>query len=106
MKTYKLDITISAQEDLERLYDFLSDHDTFLAERDVSAIEKSYEFLRFMPESCCRAPMRLEGLLEVHVYREMIVRFGRSGYLVLFEIQGDETVSVLAVKHQRENDYH
>ena len=106
MKTYKLDITISAQEDLERLYDFLSDHDTFLAERAVAAIEKSYEFLRFMPESCCRAPMRLEGLLEVHVYREMIVRFGRSGYLILFEIQGDETVSVLAVKHQRENDYH
>ena len=45
MKTYKLDITIAAQEDLERLYDFLSDHDTFLAERAVAAIEKSYEFL-------------------------------------------------------------
>jgi plasmid stabilization system protein ParE len=102
MKTYKLDITIAAQEDLERLYDFLSDQDAFFAERAVEAIEKAYEFLRFMPESCRRAPTRLDG----HVYREMIVKFGRSGYLILFEIQGDETVSVIAVKHQRESDYH
>jgi plasmid stabilization system protein ParE len=74
----------------------------FFAERAVEAIEKAYEFLRFMPESCRRAPTRLDG----HVYREMIVKFGRSGYLILFEIQGDETVSVIAVKHQRESDYH
>ncbi len=102
MKTYTLDITIAAQEDLERLYDFLSDQDAFLADRAISTIEKAYELLRFMPESCRRAHLQLEG----HVYREMIVKFGRSGYLVLFEIQRDETVSVLAVKHQRESDYH
>lgn len=102
MKTYTLDITIAAQEDLERLYDFLSDQDAFLADPAISTIEKAYELLRFMPESCRRAHLQLAG----HVYREMIVKFGRSGYLVLFEIQRDETVSVLAVKHQRESDYH
>ena len=106
MKTYKLDITIAAQEDLERLYEFLSDQDAFFAERAVEAIEKAYEFLKFMPESCRRAPMRLEGSLGGHIYREMIVKFGRSGYLVLFEIQDDATVSVIAVKHQRKSDYH
>ncbi len=102
MKTYTLDITIAAQEDLERLYDFLSDQDAFLAERAISTIEKAYELLRFMPESCRRAQLQVEG----HVYREMIVKFGRSGHLVLFEIQRDQTVSILAVKHQRESDYH
>jgi plasmid stabilization system protein ParE len=101
MKTYRLEITIAAQEDLQRLHDFLCDQDALVAERAIEAIQKAYEFLKFMPESCRRAGWQPDG----NVYREMIVRFGRSGYLVLFEIQADETVSVIAVKHQRETDH-
>jgi hypothetical protein len=38
--------------------------------------------------------------------RELIVPFGRSGYVALFEIEYDSTVAVVAVRHQLEDDYH
>ena len=38
--------------------------------------------------------------------RELIVPFGRSGYVALFEIENDYTVTVVAIRHQREDDYH
>lgn len=38
--------------------------------------------------------------------RELIVSFGTSGYVLLFEIETAEQVTILAVRHQREEDYH
>ena len=38
--------------------------------------------------------------------RELVISFGASGYVALFEIENDTVVTVLAVRHQRENDYH
>jgi plasmid stabilization system protein ParE len=37
-------------------------------------------------------------------YREWIIDFGSSGYLVLYRFQGD-TAYLLAVRHQRELEY-
>jgi len=38
--------------------------------------------------------------------RELIIPFGRSGCVALFEIENDSTVAVIAVRHQLEDDYH
>jgi hypothetical protein len=38
--------------------------------------------------------------------RELIIPFGRSGYVALFEIEDASTVVVLALRHQLEDDYH
>ncbi len=38
--------------------------------------------------------------------RELIVSFGSSGYVLLFEVEAAEQVTILAVRHQREDDYH
>jgi hypothetical protein len=38
--------------------------------------------------------------------RELLVSYGTSGYVALYEIEGDHTVTILAVRHQREDDYH
>ena len=38
--------------------------------------------------------------------RELLIGFGKDGYVALFEIEGPDTVTVLAVRHQREDDYH
>jgi len=35
-----------------------------------------------------------------------LIPFGVSGYIVLFEIEDKETVTILAARHQREEDYH
>ncbi len=37
--------------------------------------------------------------------RELLIPFGRSGYVALFEIDDAETVTLLAFRHQREDDY-
>ena len=36
----------------------------------------------------------------------MLIAFGSAGYVALFEIEPPTTVTVLAVRHQREDDYH
>lgn len=37
--------------------------------------------------------------------RDFTVPFGSSGYIILFEVVDDETLAVLAIRHQREADY-
>jgi hypothetical protein len=37
-------------------------------------------------------------------YRERIIPFGESGYVVLYHLE-DETAVILAVRHQREAGY-
>ena len=38
--------------------------------------------------------------------RELIIPFGSTGYIALYEIVSTSKVVVLAVRHQREEDYH
>ena len=38
--------------------------------------------------------------------RELMIPFGASRYVALFENDSDKTVSILAVRHQVEEDYH
>jgi len=38
--------------------------------------------------------------------RELIIPFGATGYVALYEITGPSSVLVLAIRPQREEDYH
>lgn len=38
--------------------------------------------------------------------RELIIPFGRSGYVALFEIEGASHMLITAVRHQLEDDYY
>jgi hypothetical protein len=38
--------------------------------------------------------------------RELVIPFGGTGCVALFEIDDNQTVTILAVRHQREDDYH
>lgn len=40
------------------------------------------------------------------VVRELIIGFGAAGYVALFEIDDARTVSIVAIRHEREDDYH
>jgi hypothetical protein len=40
------------------------------------------------------------------VLRELVIPFGRSGHVALFEIEDESTVAVAAVRHLLEDDYH
>ncbi len=98
--TYAVRYTKAAKEDLKRLYGFLLDHDQQAACRAREAIAKAMGFLRDFPFACRKA------VPDNPFLREMLISFGASGYVVLFEIEDKETVTNLAVRHQREEDYH
>jgi hypothetical protein len=36
----------------------------------------------------------------------LLIAFGSSGYVALFEIEKPDTVTILAIRHQRDEDYH
>ena len=38
--------------------------------------------------------------------RELLISFGTSGYVALFEIENEKSITILAVRHQREEDYY
>lgn len=99
---FKVRFTPEAEEDLLRLFDFLLEQDLATAEKAYAAIAKSVELLEVFPFSCRKA---LGGDGNPFL-RELIVPFGGSGYVALFEIENGRTVNNLAVRHQREEDYH
>jgi plasmid stabilization system protein ParE len=98
--SYRLRVTEAAQENLERLFDFLAANDLEAAVRARAAIEKAYEFAEVMPFGCRKADDSNPFL------RELVIPFGAAGYVALIEIEDDKTVSVLAIRHQREEDFH
>lgn len=61
-------------------------------------IAKGMELLAEFPFTCRKAT-------DSPFLRELVISFGVAGYVVLFEIDNETTVTVLAVRHQRENDY-
>jgi len=38
--------------------------------------------------------------------RELVILFGNSGYVALFELEDARMVTVLAVRHRLEDDHH
>ncbi|MEK7435584.1 MAG: type II toxin-antitoxin system RelE/ParE family toxin [Pseudomonadota bacterium] len=102
MKKYKVRFTPEAEADLLRLFDFLLEQDVAAAETARAAIAKAIELLDVFPFTC-RKSLGGDGN---PFLRELIIPFGASGYVALFEIENGDTVTVLAVRHQREEDYH
>ena len=100
MRSYKVRFTPEAEDDLLRLYDFLIVKDVRAAERALEAIEAATHLLAISPSSGRKATAGDP------VLREMLIPFGSAGYVVLFEVEPPSAVTVLAVRHQREDDYH
>ena len=101
--TFSVRFTPQAEDDLVRLYEFILERDaTDLAhaERALAAIWHGIHALEISPFSYRKADAANPFI------RELIIPFGASGYVALFEIDDPQTVTVLAVRHQREDDYH
>jgi len=98
--TFEVRYTPGAREDLKRLYAFLLEKDLAAAREARQAIEKAMAFLKDFPFSCRKADPANPFL------RELIIPFGNAGYVALFEIEDASTVTILAIRHQREEDYH
>jgi plasmid stabilization system protein ParE len=102
--TYSVSLTREAKDDLARLERFLekcaSDSgDRELPSRALDAIITEFAVLARNPHTC-----RKTG--DDPGERELIIPFGKSGYVALFHIVGPGDVVVSALRHQREDDYH
>ena len=97
--SFRVRYTRGARNDLRRLYEFLLKKDLHAARRARAAIAKGVAFLSESPFTCRKAAPNTPLL------RELIIPFGASGYVALFEIEDRETVTILAIRHQREDDY-
>ena len=73
--------------------------DADAAKRAVLAIREAFVPLRLFP--LIGRPVEDSADL-----RELVIDFGASGYLALYQFEATEhAVTILALKHQREDDY-
>ncbi len=87
-----------AAHDLEQLVDFLLQHDATAAIKTIDIITDAIALLTQHP---------LIGIPVEHGLRELVISRGKTGYLALYEFdEPHDVVIVLAVRHQREQDYH
>ncbi len=96
--TFLVRLTGTARDDLRHLYKFIAERDAAAAERALEAIERGFGFLEHSPFSCRKAGAS-------PLLRELIIAFGSTGYVALFSIDDDRTMTLCAVRHQREDDY-
>lgn len=103
---FRVRLTRAAQQDLDRLFDFILERELSreggslaLPEQAMAALRAGIATLRTSPFTCRKAGRS-------PFLRELVVSFGRTGCVVLFEVEDDSQVTVLALRHQREDDYH
>ena len=88
----------AALADVKRLHKFLQSKDPVAAREAVKSIRQSVRILAHKPEIGRPVDdMSIE-------FREWLIDFGRSGYVVLYRYDATETV-ILAVRHQKEVGY-
>lgn len=98
--SYNVRYTRAAREDLTRLYGFLLQQSPSLAQLARTAIGKAMELLTEFPFSCRKVTPDNPFL------RELLITFGSNGYVALFEIETNNQITILALRHQREEDYY
>ena len=94
----------SARDDLKRLYEYLLDRATTAEDLDLA--ERALVTLVGSVDSLGRSPFIYRKAGPSPFLRELLIPFGNSGYVALFEIEDASTVTILAMRHQLEDDYH
>jgi len=95
----------SARDDLLRLSDLLLERartaeDLDAAQAAIDAIQDAVE------RNLSRSPFVYRKAADSPFLRELMISFGGTGYVALYEIEDACHVMILAVRHQLEDDYH
>ena len=102
--TFAVRYSASARDDLKRLYEHLLDRSTSV--EDLELAEQALAAIVDAADRLCRAPFVYRKAGTSPFLRELLIPFGSAGYVALFEIEDASTVTILAVRHQIEDDYH
>ena len=102
--TFAVRYSASARDDLKRLYQYLLDRSTSVDDLEIA--ERALDAIVDAAERLGRAPFVYRKAGPSPFFRELLIPFGSSGYVALFEVEDASTVTTLAVRHQVEDDYH
>jgi plasmid stabilization system protein ParE len=92
-------LSAQAQSDLQRLHEFLVTKDRSTANRAIQTIRASFKTLTY-------APVIYRPASDDPSFREMVIDFGASGYVALYDYnETTQTSTIYAIKHQLERDY-
>lgn len=92
-------LSARAQSDLSRLH-------TFLISKDINAAKRALLVIRESFMRLTQTPIIGRPVVDSDDLRELVIDFGTSGYLALYRYEPAlEVVTILAIKHQREDDY-
>ena len=93
----RVQITVRALADLERLFDFLAEHNPKLARERMLSVRRALELLADHP---------LLGRQTEDGRRELILSRGRFGYVAKYRwVPAEDVILILAVRHQLEAGY-
>ncbi|HES75876.1 MAG TPA: type II toxin-antitoxin system RelE/ParE family toxin [bacterium] len=91
-------VSSGAQADLVRLRQFIQDKNPDAAERAAQTLIDAINLLSDNPELGKPHP-------KVLALRLLFVPFGRAGYVVAYRyLNANDQVTILAIRHQREQD--
>ncbi len=103
--SFVVELSPAAVDDLERLFDFLLERSE--TTEDLDRAQAAIEAIRATAKHrLAITPFSFRKAAQNPAQRESIIPFGGTGYVALFEIVSPSRVLVLAVRHQREEDYH
>lgn len=88
-----------ALDDLDRIFEFLAEHDPEAAVDHIDKLRNAILVLDMHPR--IGRPIDSSSAL-----RELVISHGRSGYIALYEhSEAEQMIRVMAVRHQREVGY-
>ena len=103
--SFFVELAPEAVADLERLFDHLLDKADTTEELDRA--QTAIDAIRAAAQHrLAITPFSFRKAAQNPAQRELIIPFGSTGYVALYEIVSSSKVVVLAVRHQREEDYH
>lgn len=103
--SFVVQLSPAAEADLERLFEFLLDRAE--TTEDLDRTQAAIDAVRAAAQhGLATTPFSFRKAAQHPAQRELIIPFGGTGYVALYEIVNTSKVIVLAVRHQREEDYH
>ena len=103
---YSVQFSAEADEDLERLFDFILERELESATGDLDIPERALKSIKYGIVFFRSSPFACRKIGSSPFVRELVITFGNKGYVALYEIVDDSTVIVGAIRHQLEDDYH
>jgi plasmid stabilization system protein ParE len=104
--TFQVQFTRAAKENLEQLFDFTIQREVGSATGDLDIADRALKTIRTGIQLLQTSAFTCRKASNSPFLRELVIPFGSSGYVVLFEIASVHEVIIAAIRHQREDDYY